>query len=678
MHRRAGSAGPINRRKRSIMRTMAQGLPEYTIQEAAARLGIPLQKLRRWDAQGVLVARRTDGGHRRYSREIIDGLAGSAAVPANDRQDPAKPETGKVEDQLAAARRTLKEKRRIIQLLLESESRYRDLVETSHDLIWTTDAQGRFTYLNNACVDLFGLRPRDLLGRCFFDFEARPQHVSNRRFLSALRKNGEVKNYLTHLISTGGTDRWVGINARVSHDEEGRIVGLRGTARNVTEQHDAALEIERLATHDGLTGLPNRVSLQKALEAALEDGEKGSVALLDVDHFKYINDNFGHRTGDQLLIAISGLLKDLVKDKNAQVFRLGGDEFALHMPNALRAEAAQFGEQALSALRHYKFLVSGKGCLSTLTGSIGVATYPFNGADVATLLANVDIAMYQAKDNGRNRVRMHDHNPDDLRGTHKRVHWARELREVLDENRVMLCSQPVVRLSDRSFVHHEILVRILDRNGAMVLPGQFIEVAESLGMAQEIDMRVVSKVIDVLQGPEYRGRKTRFFVNLSRTSISDPHWVRRFQSMIAAAPIDHSQLVFEITETAAMSSVDVTQEFIAQMKDLGCRFALDDFGAGFSSFYFLKRFDVDYLKIDGSFVRELAADDASRLFVRALCDVARGLNKQVVAEWVEDQAVMDILVEMGVQYGQGFLFARPLPFPAVVPVEQALQASKRA
>ena len=657
---------------------MVQDLPEYTIQEAAARLGIPVQKLRRWDAQGVLVARRTYGGHRRYTCEIIDGLAGSAVVVATEKQDPGEPENGKVEDQLAAARRTLREKRRIIQLLLESESRYRDLVETSHDLIWTTDALGRFTYLNNACIELFGLRPKDMLGACFFDFEPRPQHVSNRRFLSALRKNGEVKNYLTHLISRDGTDRWVGINARVSHDEQGRIFGLRGTARNVTEQHHAALEIERLATHDGLTGLPNRVSLQKTLEAALSDGEKGSVALLDVDHFKYINDNFGHRAGDQLLIAIGGLLKDLVKDENAQVYRLGGDEFALHLPNALRGDAAQLGERALTALRHYKFPISGQGCLSTLTGSIGVATYPFHGADVATLLANVDIAMYQAKDNGRNRVRLHDHNPDDLRGTHKRVHWARELREVLDEDRIVLYSQPVIRLADRKSVHQEILVRILDRKGALVLPGQFIEVAESLGMAQEIDLCVLGKIVDVLQGPEYRGRKTRLFVNLSRTSISDPHWVRRFHSMLAAAPIDHSQLVFEITETAAMSSVDVTQEFIAQMKGMGCRFALDDFGAGFSSFYFLKRFDVDYLKIDGSFVRDLASDNASRLFVRALCDVARGLNKQVVAEWVEDQAVMDILVGMGVQYGQGFLFARPLPFPAAIPVEQPLLAGKRA
>ena len=189
---------------------------EYTIQEASAKLGVPVQKLRRWDSQGVLVARRTDGGHRRYSREIIDGLAGSSLGALND----------KYEDELAIARKTLREKRRIIQLLLESESRYRDLVETSHDLIWTTDSQGRFTYLNNGALDIFGLEPKELLSRCFFDFEARPSHVSNRRFLSTLRRHGEVRNYITHLLSADGSDRWVGINARVSHDDSGQLCGL--------------------------------------------------------------------------------------------------------------------------------------------------------------------------------------------------------------------------------------------------------------------------------------------------------------------------------------------------------------------------------------------------------------------------------------------------------------------
>lgn len=634
---------------------MAQDESEYTIQEAAARLGIPLQKLRRWDAQGVLVARRTEGGHRRYSREIIDGLAGSSVLLREDN---------KYGDELAQARKSLKEKRRIIQLLLESESRYRDLVETSHDLIWTTDALGRFTYLNNGSLDIFGLQPKELIGRCFFDFEAKPSHISNRRFLSTLRRNGEVKDYLTHLLAGDGTDRWVGINARVSHDEDGRIVGLRGTARNITEQHRAALQIELLATHDSLTGLPNRVSLQRALETALASGEKGAVLQLDVDHFKYVNDNFGHRAGDQLLIAIGGVLKDVVKDRSARVFRLGGDEFAVHLPDALRGEAVETAERVLDALRRFKPQVAPDACLSTLSASIGIATYPFQGGDVATLLANIDIAMYQAKDDGRNRYVLHDITSDELRATHRRVHWARELREVLDEDRVEIWSQPVVRIADRKVVAHELLVRIVDGDGELVLPGQFMEIAEELGLAQEIDMRVVSKLLGWLARPEQRAREASYFVNLSRASIADSHWVRRFLRLLSAAQVDHKQLVFEITETDAMADVNVTQQFIAELRALGCRFALDDFGAGFSSFYYVKRFDVDYLKIDGAFVQELEKDEAAKLFVQALCDVAKGLNKQVIAEWVETPQALEILSRMGASYAQGTVFAAPQPLIA--------------
>jgi len=624
---------------------------EYTIQEASAKLGVPVQKLRRWDAQGVLVARRTDGGHRRYAREIIDGLAGSVLPTFQDRY----------EDELATARKALREKRRIIQLLLESESRYRDLVETSHDLIWTTDGDGRFTYLNNGTVDIFGMAPRDLLGRCFFDFEAKPSHISNRRFLSTLRRHGEVKNYVTHLMTAEGLDRWVGINARVQHDEQGKMMGIRGTARNVTEQHEAALQIEYLATHDALTGLPNRVSLQRTLDIALKSGDLGAVLFIDIDHFKYVNDNFGHRAGDQLIVGVSGVLKEAAASHRGQVFRLGGDEYAVHLPDSLRPHAIEVAEELLAALRHYRFQSSAQQRMSSVTASIGIALYPFHGNDVTGLLSSADIAMYQAKDGGRNRHVMYDQDAQSLRRTHNRVQWANKLREVLDDDRLLLYYQPVVRLRDLKTVHCEILVRLRDDQGNVVLPSQFIESAESLGMVQEIDMRVVERLLEHLQSPEQRDVKIRYFVNLSRVSISDPHWVRRFQSMLSVAPVNHSQLVFEITETAAMSDVDVTQHFIRELKEMGCRFALDDFGAGFSSFYYLKRFDVDYLKIDGSFVRDLATDEGNRIFVRALCDVARGLNKQVVAEWVENRRTLEILNEMGTLYGQGYLFQRPAP-----------------
>jgi len=265
----------------------------YSIQEASEKLAIPIQKMRRWDEQGVLVAQRSVGGHRRYPRELIDRLAAAAENPEAERQF----------KELATVKKSLAEKHRIIQLLLESEHRYRDLVETSHDLIWATDAQGRFTYLNNAAHDIFGLAPKELHGRCFFDFESGDAHISNRRFFSLLRRHGEIKNFLSHLVNAKGEGRWVGINARVLYDESRRMNGIRGTARDITEQHIASERIQHLALHDPLTDLPNRIALDKQIEDGIASGAVGAVVFLDIDHFKYVNDNVGHRAGDQRLAA---------------------------------------------------------------------------------------------------------------------------------------------------------------------------------------------------------------------------------------------------------------------------------------------------------------------------------------------------------------------------------------
>ena len=633
---------------------------EYSIQEASELLSIPIQKLRRWDEQGVLVALRTSGGHRRYSKELIDrlaasGLGGGAAE--------------KTSQELATVKRALAEKRRIIQLLLESENRYRDLVETSHDLIWATDAEGRFTYLNTAAYDIFGLPPADLIGRCFFDFEAGAAHVANRRFLSALRKKREVKNYVTHVVSAYGEDRWIGINARLTYDEAGEPQGIRGTARDITEQHLATERIEHLALHDPLTDLPNRHSLQSRIEIAFDEGTVGALLFIDIDHFKYVNDNFGHRSGDQLIIGVGSVLREVVRECGGELYRLGGDEFAIHLPEALRKQAKEVAESALDAVRHYRFQESDQRVVANMSASCGIALYPFHGSDVPSLFSNVDIAMYQAKELGRNRQMIFDQASDNLRSTHKRVHWAKRLRDALDDDRISLFAQPVVRLKDQKPMHHEVLVRLRDDQGGYILPSTFIELAESLSLVQELDLQVVEKLLEFMRQHNQVGKKLRYFVNLSRVSIADPHWVKRFMSLLNQTQVDPSQLVFEITETAAMSEIDVTLSFINRLKDMGSRFALDDFGAGFSSFYYLKRFEVDYLKIDGSFIRDLAADEGSRLFVRALSDVAKGLSKQVVAEWVESPEALKLLVEMGAQYGQGFMFKKP------VPIEDTVQAA---
>ena len=260
----------------------------YTIEQTAQLLGISSQKLRRWDEQGVLTAMRTEGGHRRYPKELVDRLVqASHAGTQGDAQSL----------ELASVKRTLAEKRRIIQLLIESEGRYRDLVETSHDLIWQTDAEGRFTYLNAAAYDIFGLAPADLIGRCFFSFETNGAHVPNRRFLSALRRNGEMQNFVTHLTTARSEDRWIGINARVTRDEGGVVLGIRGTARDVTQQHLAIRRAEHVAMHDTLTDLPNRSALQRQLETSLQSGQVGALLLVDMDHFKRINAVFGHGSG---------------------------------------------------------------------------------------------------------------------------------------------------------------------------------------------------------------------------------------------------------------------------------------------------------------------------------------------------------------------------------------------
>ena len=621
--------------------------PYYSIQDVSEKLGIPIQKLRRWDQDGVLRASRSSGGHRRYPRELIDRLAAQSISP------------DKASKELATIKKTLADKQRIIQLLLESEHRYRDLVETSHDLVWTTDPRGRFTYLNNAARDIFGLAPRDLIGRCFFDFEAGNAHIANRRFLSLLKRSGEVKNYVTHVVTSRREDRWIGINARVLLDDNRDIMGIRGTARDITEQHLANRRIEYLAMHDTLTDLPNRIALQKALSEGLASATPGSVLFLDIDHFKYLNDNFGHHTGDQMIKGVGSALRGMMHDVRGTLFRLGGDEFAIHLPGSLRQDAVKTAERALETVRHYRFQRDAAKAISHLSASIGIALYPFHGGEIAGLLSNVDIAMYKAKEQGRNRYVLFEHGVEGLRSTHKRVHWAKKLRDAIDDDRLVLYAQPAVRLADKKAVHEEILLRIRDEDGKLIMPGNFLDVAQTLGLAQELDMRVVEKLLAHMHEYKLVGKKVRYCVNLSRVSISDQNWTRRFVSLVAASKVEPRQLVFAITEAAAMAEIDTALIFIRKLKDLGCRFALDDFGAGLSSFYYLKRFDADYFKIDGSFTRDLAADESNRVFVKALNDVASGLKRQVVAQWVETPATLKTLREFGVLYGQGNLFRSP-------------------
>ena len=638
----------------------------YSIQEAAEALGVDVRRLRRWDEQGVLVAERTAGGHRRYLRTVVDRLAKST-------QPQAVPEDSA---ELAAARPELLMQRRMVELLIDSEKRYRDLIETTHDCIWETDALGRITYVNRAAEELFGMPAGDLCGRCFFDFEAGDAEFANRRFLTRLRKMGEVRDYMAHIVNARGEDRWLGINARAIVDSRGEMRALRGTARDVTDQHLSLQKAEHLALHDQLTDLRNRYALERRVDECLAEGKPGALLVLDIDNFKYFNSAYGPRTGDQLIRAVGSALANGLRDTGGELYRLGGDEFAVHLPEALRENAVEAARQLLEAIGYYRFPAPDNSGVIKVSASIGIALYPFHGGDLSALLASADIALYSAKDQGRNRFTLFDQDSASVRNTHQRMSRGRMLREILDEDRTVLVSQPVVRLSDRAVVHHEVLMRVRDRDGGLLEPGPFVDAAESMGTIQEFDLLIVRKLLAHL-GQRPHDERRRYFVNLSRRSISDPDWVREFLHLLSTTSVDVRQLAFEITETAAMAEVGVTLDFIRAVKERGCRFALDDFGSGFSSFYYLKRFDVDYLKIDGRFIKDLHQDTGNQIFVRALRDVGHALAKQIIAEWVESAETAQLLDEMGIQYGQGFHFQAPRLLAAQAPEDVAVRAAER-
>ncbi|MDE3207315.1 MAG: diguanylate cyclase, partial [Pseudomonadota bacterium] len=406
-------------------------------------------------------------------------------------------------------------------------------------------------------------------------------HVANRRFLSTLRNKGQILNYVTKVILPNESERWVGINARTITDSNGQMIGIRGTARDITEQHLATAKIEHLAKHDPLTDLPNRFALQQSLENEVGLGAIGAIIFIDIDHFKYINDNFGHPAGDKLIIGIGSVLRDAMSTFEASVYRIGGDEFAIHLPNCLRQLAISAAENILNAVRHYSMVHNASSRIANLTVSMGIALYPFHGDNAASLFSNADIAMYQAKEIGRNRYILFDQNAHHLKNVHTRIHWAKILRDALDENRLLLFTQPIICLDGLNTDHHEVLVRISTPEGRMLPPREFIEIAEASGLIQEIDLTVITTLIQYLN--KHPGNNRKYFVNLSRLSISDPQWVKQFLSLLTQSNIDPARLVFEITETAAMTEIDVTQGFILQLKSMGYRFALDDFGAGFSS-----------------------------------------------------------------------------------------------
>ncbi len=477
---------------------------------------------------------------------------------------------------------------------------------------------------------------------------------------------GELDTFAqeTRLLGGGGEHVWVLASLSVTRDGDGGATHLIAQLQDVSERKRFEGQLQHLADHDALTGLFNRRRFEEELERELAASVRyegaGAVLALDLDHFKYINDSLGHTVGDELIARVAALLRERLRETDI-VARLGGDEFAVILPHADEARAAGVAEDLLRTIRSGGAVTGEHGRAGT-SASIGIAPFPTqrNSITAGELLAEADIAMYDAKEGGRDRCVTYAASGQAALMA-PRLDWVDRIRRALAEDRFVLHGQPILSLGGDHRPREELLLRMVDESGDLIPPASFLAVAERFDLIQEIDRWVVREAVALLARLERSGTRAALEVNLSAKSVTDAELPAMIETELARTGVDPSGLVFEMTETAAIVNVEQAKRFAISMRELGCEFALDDFGAGFASFYYLKHLAFDYLKIDGEFIADLRGSETNQLLVRALVDIARGLGKQTIAEYVGDAETLELLRDMRVDYAQGFHVARPRP-----------------
>jgi diguanylate cyclase (GGDEF)-like protein len=445
--------------------------------------------------------------------------------------------------------------------------------------------------------------------------------------------------------------------------DSGDIRGVVLVFHDVTEQRRVSTEMSYRATHDALTGLLNRsefeVRMRFLLHKAHTDGTHGSMLFIDLDQFKLVNDACGHSAGDRLLVQVGRLLGDVVRSSDT-VARLGGDEFAIILEGCMPDQAQSVAQEICDMLENYRFDYDGQ--RFRVGASIGLVPVDARWPAIAKIMQAADDSCYAAKEAGRNRVHPWSDSDRAMRDRHSEMQWAARLTRALDENHFELFAQRLYPLQlAEGGIHAEILLRLRESNGSLSLPGIFIPAAERFHLATRIDRWVLRRAIDWMSSAPL-GAIEMLCVNLSGQSVGDRAFHRWAIGVLEeAGPSICHLLCLEITETAAITNLADASMFIHQLRQVGVRVALDDFGAGASSFGYLKTMPVDFLKIDGQFVRDLVTDRLDQAAVRCFVDVASLLGIKTVAEYVDHPDVLRTLRAMGVDMAQGFLIHKPAP-----------------
>ncbi|MEZ5120821.1 MAG: EAL domain-containing protein [Solirubrobacterales bacterium] len=542
-----------------------------------------------------------------------------------------------------------------------ARERFRRAFEDAPIGMALTDRAMRILDVNQAFTDLLGRHHDELLDTSVIAY-AHPDDagVLGENATTLLRGQTMRAHWEARFVHADGHVVWVDIHATALGDgTDGNDLFLAQVV-DTTDQRRFEQQLRYLADHDPLTGLENRRAFGRAVDAhhahVKRYGPGGALIVLDVDHFKAVNDTLGHHAGDELIMDIADILRGQVRESD-RIARLGGDEFAVLLPQADAQQAAAVAAKLVDAVREHRRRPGGR--VGATTISAGVALFDGSGDSGGQLLVDADLAMYDAKEAGRDGFSLFADSERIASQTKSRLAWLDRVRGALAEDQFTLLAQPILDLASGQVVHHELLLRMVGEDGDLIAPASFLEIAERFGVVSELDIWVVREAIRKLA--EHGDAGLVFEVNLSGSSIGSDRLLETIESDLAGSGVDPRSLVFEVTETAAVSNIPRARAFADRLADLGCRFALDDFGAGFGSFYYLKHLPFDFLKIDGEFVRHCVTNHVDRVIVSSLVRVATGLRKRTIAEYVGDESTIALLRDLGVDLAQGYSIGRPAP-----------------
>ncbi len=561
------------------------------------------------------------------------------------------------EDTILVVSHDISERKKTEAAAERSEARYRRLFENLLESVFQSTPEGHIVSANPAMVRLLGYDSEsDLLSvnaaETYFNVEDR------RTWTERMSKDGELRNFEVTLKRKDGSPIPVLLNARAIRDGGG-LLSYEGTITDITDRKRLEAQLIILANRDPLTNLFNRRRFQEELELQLTQSKRygmpSALLWLDVDRFKEINDTMGHRYGDELLVELARLLEGLLRGHDV-LARLGGDEFAILMPHVDALQAQAVSARLIEAVHKHNFEIGDHPLRITI--SIGIALFPEHATTADNLLVHADLAMYRAKEEGRNRFSFYKLQEDRTERLGFRVAWIKNIRRALDQDQLVLYAQPILDLRSNTVTQHELLLRMEGVGGGnLIAPETFLDVAVKFNLIQEIDHWVVRQAIQTIREQTERGGGPVIEINLSAKAFDDLDLLTLLENELTA--IDPSRLIVEINEMSALSEFPHAQKFITTLKKLGCRSALDDFGVGLTSFQHLKHLPLDFLKIDGSLIQDLAHNAVNQHIVQAIVHLTRSLGVQTIAECVDSPETIRLLKEYGVDYGQGFKIGEP-------------------